>query len=220
VKWLLALLAATLLSLGACACGGTGGATSSRAAASALADASGATAHFRGDGDDDDEAGQRTGNPNDHDADFDYDTGTASQSYEDRDDRGVFAFGQPASAADERAIAALVKRYFKAAAAVNGARACTMIVARRVKYIGGEDYNNPEGEPYLRGAKNCVSVMSRAFEHFHVEVSAPFAVTGVRVKGSEALALMGSRTQPASSISLEREGSVWKVEGLLSQPLP
>jgi hypothetical protein len=47
-----------------------------------------------------------------------------------------------------------------------------------------------------------------------------FAVTGVRVEGSEARALLGSRTLPASFVVVTRERGAWKIDELIGQPLP
>src|SRR5665213_1011485 len=45
----------------------------------------------------------------------------------DKDDFGIVYFGQPATASEARFIASLVKRYYAAAAASDGARACALM---------------------------------------------------------------------------------------------
>jgi hypothetical protein len=51
------------------------------------------------------------------------------------------------------------------------------------------------------------------------ELIGPVAVTGVRVSGSEALALLGSATMPASDIFVRREAAGWKINEVFGGPL-
>jgi hypothetical protein len=72
----------------------------------------------------------------------------------------------------------------------------------------------------LRGGKTCGAIASRQFKHVHRELAGAVGITGVRVSGSEGLALLGSRTMPASEIFVRREGGVWKIDALFGAALP
>jgi hypothetical protein len=229
MRSLLASLAIVLLSLGVTACGdaGKGAGSSSRAPSKTVAKSDAPTpgesstsspGSFRGDEDDDETASNHTSETkNDNDADFDNDT-NEDTGYYDSDDNGIRAYGHAASAADRRTIATLVSRYFAAAAAGDGTKACPLIYSILAEAIP-EDYGQPPGPAYARG-KTCAVVMSKLFEHSRSQVAGGFEVTGVRVEGNQARALLGSRTIPASFIVAKREHGVWKIDVLLGQPLP
>jgi hypothetical protein len=232
---LLASLAIALLGVSLGACGGSGkGAgsasqTSSKTAATAaMGDApapgasttpAAAAGSFMGDEDDDESASNQTpgDSSKDNDADFDNDT-IKNKGYYDGDDGAIRGFGHAAIAAERRAIAALVKRYYAAAAASDGAKACPLINSALEEAIP-EDYGQPPGPAYARG-KTCAVVMSKLFEHAHSQLAGAFEVTGVRVEGREARALLGSRAVPASFVSVKRERGAWKIGALLGEPLP
>src|SRR6185312_6680543 len=59
--------------------------------------------------------------------DTDGDIDSLGKSPYDSDNDAIPAFGQPAGPADRRAIIALVRRYYAAAAAGNGIKACAML---------------------------------------------------------------------------------------------
>ena len=139
--------------------------------------------------------------------------------YHDKDDIGVLDFGSPASAADSAAVTVLVKRYYAAGAADDGGSVCAMMIPIAAQSLS-EDYGKPPGPRAPRGAKTCAAVMSLLFKHFVSRFTSAFAVTGVRVDGEVAYALLGSKTGQASFIILKREGGSWKLDGLLAGPLP
>ena len=139
--------------------------------------------------------------------------------YIDEDDSGVVSFGRLAGATDSQAVKALVKRYYAAGAAHDGAKACAMLVPSLAHAVP-EDYGQGSGSTYFGGAKTCDAVMSRLFERTHNRFSAAFAVTDVRVKGDDAYALLGSKRAPASYVIVKRTGGGWKLNGLFGGPLP
>jgi hypothetical protein len=138
--------------------------------------------------------------------------------YHERDDSGVAAYGAAASAVDERAIANLVRRYYAAAAIEDGAQACTMLVVSLARAIPNE-YGH-SGPSYLRGHKTCAALTTALFKHTQAQMAGEFVVTGIRVSGGQAFALLGSRTVPASYISLQREHGRWRISELVGSPLP
>lgn len=218
----LVLLVIVLSSLAVAGCGGAGeGAGSTVNASVAATGRSSAIPNIRslkGDGDAD--------NPNDidedevadHDPDDDSPT-RESTSYHDHDDANILSYGGTPSAADERIVTALAKRYYAAAAADDGAMACSLILSGMAKTLP-EDYGGRTGPAYLRGGKTCRAIMSLLFKHFHGSLTSVIKVTGVRVKGDRAYALLSSTTRPASYLTLRREAGAWKVEELLAVTLP
>ena len=227
--WL--VLAGTLVGLSLTACGATHGRagmsdlakTASAGGLSAMvaANREAPLRYFKGDEEDDDQE-SHTNATNHGDADNDTDNDradNAKKGYYDPDDGEVLTYGRAPSAAEERELGVLVRRYYAAAAAFDGAAACSMLKPTLADSLP-EDYGRAPGPAYLRGSKTCAAVLSRLFEHTHREVpSAPY-VTGVRIRGDEALVVLGSRIAPASFVILQREGSTWKIANLLADPLP
>jgi hypothetical protein len=139
--------------------------------------------------------------------------------HEDKgDDREIYVYGHAASAADRQVVTAVVKRYYAAVAAGNGAAACSLLHARFAKAIP-EEYGRASGPPYLRG-KTCRAIVSLVSKYYRSELTAAIEVTGVRVKGNYALALLRSNTLPFVYTRLEREGAAWRIYALLGGVLP
>lgn len=149
-----------------------------------------------------------------------------AESYRDFDDNPVLTYGRAADAADRRAVTALVKRYYAAGAAGDGASACAL-TSRAFAQTIPEDYGQELGQAassgvlaLLRGARTCAAILSLLFEHYHDRLSAAVAVTGVRVDGEYGYALVGSATMPASVVEVGREGGVWRIDELLGRAVP
>jgi hypothetical protein len=145
--------------------------------------------------------------------------GSAPRGHDDSDDSEILHYGHAASPTDAGRIVALVKRYYAAAAAENGAGACALTYFILLETLP-EDYGGPPGPLYLRGARTCQAVLSRVFAHFHARLSRPMAVTGVRVNGDLAYALLGSTTTAVGYMAVRREHGVWKIDRALAAPLP
>jgi hypothetical protein len=177
-KPLLALVLAATLCLGAVACGGTH-------AASATSTSGG---YLKNDADKD------TDDPGHH------------VPGAKNDDLQLFAiYGTGASPADTRAIADLVKAYYAASYAGEGAKACSMLYSSLAAGLG-------------QSRQDCTATMSRllAQQHPHLvaENPASMLVLGVHVKGETGLAVLGFKTMPESNIVLQREGHAWKIDAL------
>lgn len=127
----------------------------------------------------------------------------------------------PKDEADEQKVAAIVERYYAAAAADDGAKACSMLYSHMANSVA-EDYGQPPGPPELRG-KTCAVVMSKVFKHRDGQPTADLTaitVIGMRTnKDNEALALLRSPAMAFGEISLHRQGSSWKILQLLGSPL-
>jgi hypothetical protein len=230
VRSLLVTVAILLLGAGVVACGGADrsadtarhgsssgaeGAVSTSIVHGVAADSS----HLEGDEDDDDSPAGYTGSSaNDDDSDFDNDRKREAHGYLDGDDSRIVAYGHAASASQEQTIKALVRRYYAAAATRNGARACPMISSALEKAIP-EDYAKAA---HARGreADSCRGVMSLLFAQAHREVVSAFVVMAVRIGGSQARVLLGSRTSPASYVGLQYERATWRFDSLFPTPLP
>ena len=209
----LTLIVVLLLALGANACGSTRQ-RSGGAQVSSRLPVNGA---LLGDGDHD--------NPADidgdeyEDGDPDSDASLAPKSYHDSDDDAITGFGSPANTADSDAIAAQVKRYYSALTAGLGRKACALMLPGLANTLA-ESYGGPGGPGYLHGANSCAAVVALAAAHLRRELAGVVQVTGVRVDGAQAYALVGSTTMPAGYIQVRREAGIWKISALMDLRLP
>jgi hypothetical protein len=131
-------------------------------------------------------------------------------------------FGRAANPGETRAIAALVRRYFAAAAAGDAASGCALASAIFAESLP-EEYGGPPAPRYLLGAHTCRAVLARVFERLHaqlVQLAKALEVTGVRVRGNRADALLGWRAWPAGLMEVRREGGAWRIDELLASSLP
>jgi hypothetical protein len=188
-------LAGVALCLAAGACGGTASGGRAGATGSPMA-ASQTGSSLRGDEDSDNPRGL----------------------YDDGDDAAVRGYGHAASAADAQAVSAVVRRYYAAAAAQDARTACALTYYILAESLP-EQYGGPPGPLYLRGAGSCQAVLSIVFRRFHAQLVQPPTVTGVRVNGELAYALLGWTALPAGYIEARREGRAWKIDKVLAAPL-
>jgi hypothetical protein len=214
MKPLLALLAIAGLSVGASACGGASTGTHPSPPASATAGTTGSTATAST------STTAATPDFTKADADRDNDIGVIG---DDKSNVSALGFGHEASPPDKRAVTALVKRYYAAALAGRGARACSLLYSPFAEATP-EDYGQVPGPLYMRGAHTCAAVMTRLFAHFHrqlaVQVPRLGGVTHVRLQGGRGTALLGFAGMPERAISVAREGHTWKIFELLDGELP
>jgi hypothetical protein len=153
--------------------------------------------------------------------DKDNDSDNRSGSYFDADDAGVREYGRPAGAADRKAVARLVERYFALADARDGATACELIAPTFAKAVP-ETLGRPPGPPYASGA-TCAVVMSKLFIHFHRQLAAHAAslrVSAVRVAHGEAIAVLAFHGLPGRQIRAIRADGRWRMNSLLDTELP
>jgi hypothetical protein len=225
----LTLLVAVTLSLGISACASAGKDTGSSGGHTSTAHnathATGTAIAPSGDRvlDDGD-----TDNPNDidgdeysrdHDDDSDGRT-PGSYGYPDLDDEAILGYGHAAGTATRRAITAAITSYYTAARIGAGAKACPLIISSLADSVV-EDYGHGSAGPsYLSEGKSCPATMSLLFGHFHSELAGPIRVAAVRLDGRQAEVVLVSKTMPASYMTMDREGSAWKVQRLLGTALP
>lgn len=196
----LALSAIAVLSTVVAACGGAGDPHPVRTVTSASNISSAAVhdphGYLKSDGDDD---------PDDR---------GATKSRDDEQEM-IGRSSQKSSPADLKAVSIVVKRYFAAALAEDGARGCAMLERSLAAAIAGEA---PQGKP------SCATALTHLFrvQHRYVSAEEPatMIITGVHVEGNEALTTLGFRRTPEGEVILKREGGHWKLDALFDSELP
>jgi hypothetical protein len=171
--------------------------------------------------DDDDDPPLRVGKTVEDrvDADSDSDLGERARTgYTDEDDGTMLEYGHAAGPGDARRIVTQVERYYAAAAAENGAVACALMLIPYADNVP-MDYGKGAGPRYSKG-DTCAVVMTKTFAHFHRTLVGPVVITGVRVKGDQAIVLIGSKTISASYFSMTREGTRWTVDTMVASSMP
>jgi hypothetical protein len=152
------------------------------------------------------------------DSDKDNDIGAPD---DDTQNTSALDFGHAASAPERQTITALVKRYYAAALAENGAKACSMIYSTLAAAVP-EDYGGPPGPLYMRGAKTCAAAVTLLFKHFHtlLTLQVPrLKVARVRLIEHHGLALLNFGKLPEREIYVAREGHIWRMSALLDGEL-
>ena len=208
-RFLLSCLTIALLSFGVAACGGSkvGAASSPQRSPDDAADATSTGGYLREDDDGAEDEGR---------------------DHEDiHDDYSIRKYGHGANEVDDQAVTALVKRYYAAAAAGDGAMGCSLMLASLANESDlGEAaegaYPPAPGAPVLRG-ESCGQIVSLLFKEDHERLaadSATMVVIGVRIKRDRGLALLGFRTMPERYIPVQRERGVWRIDSLLDKEIP
>jgi hypothetical protein len=153
------------------------------------------------------------------DADKDNDVGAP---YDDTNNARALAFGHTADPSQRRLIAGAIKRYYTAALAGDSAKGCAMITSADAETLA-EDYGEPPGPSYMRGAKTCVQGMTMLFDHIHTRLASEvpaLRVMSVRLDERRAIALLSFGALPEREISMTHEARVWKISTLTDGELP
>jgi hypothetical protein len=217
--WSLSVLVVALLALCVNACGSAqkNASLATRTSTTPLLNG------LKGDEDDDD-TGQtiRSGTTLDKDSDSDNDNveEKGATGFYDGDDSSVIDFGQPASPADRQVVTALVRRYYAAAVAENGSGMCELLYKYLAEVVLPEDYGTHEGPTFAHGLTTCRAILTASSKHLHSTYLAGVKVVQVRVKGDEAMIILGSPVAPASYTSAKLEDGVWKLDHTFSTSLP
>jgi hypothetical protein len=137
-----------------------------------------------------------------------------NDSDHDDDDARYLEYGRAANPAELREALALVRGYYAAATAENGARACAMldpIIAESV----AEKYGQSPGVT----GKTCAVVMSKIFANHHAALAVEdttFRIPEIRVLGDKGLAILEFPTIPeVRKLELHRVDGTWRVLDLL-----
>ncbi len=209
-----AYLAAALLSVTICACGGESK-SDSTSAAQANDSRDGATLYRPA----------IHGTVEQHDGDQHVDGDTENEGIipliahgtYDRDDIPTLYFGHDASPADRRAVVGLVRSYYTAVAADNGTRVCSL-TSPLISESLVEKSDQSQGTPSPQ-AETCATAMSRLLKSQRHGRQSPdgemhHKVIEVRVNGRKGLALMGRASRVEASLMVLREEGAWKVDTL------
>jgi ketosteroid isomerase-like protein len=133
------------------------------------------------------------------------------------DQQGTLAEGRAADDADKRAVTRVVRGYYAAAAAGDGARGCSLLASGIATAVA-------ERQLQSGGAKTCAASLSLLFKQQRQRLAAEevdtMVVTGVRISGSDGFAALGFSRMPEGGIVVQREGAVWKVDALFESTVP
>jgi hypothetical protein len=150
-----------------------------------------------------------------HDGDGDVDRLTSGPY--DTDNDAVPEFGPPAGVADRRSILTLFGRYYAAAAAGDGASACSMLDALIAESLV-EEHRRGKGPPSLQG-DTCAQVISKLFRQHHRElaedVTGGYRVLLIQVRGNRGYVLVrfsAKRELRELRVLVRRAHGVWKMD--------
>jgi hypothetical protein len=122
-----------------------------------------------------------------------------------------YAFGKEASPTDRPVIAALVKRYYVAAATGNGNVACQLLDPTLADGLG-------EGQSTQGGSGGCTVRFSALFTQQHrlwqEKNVSTMTVIDVRLAGDSGVATVGFRTVATRRIFVKRNKETWKINAL------
>jgi hypothetical protein len=158
----------------------------------------------------------------------DWDSDDLYHGHTDEDDTYLRSYGHEASDRQKGAVATLLEQYYRAAAAGDGARACSLIyepIARLTDFadVVPAAYASVSGTSLFRG-KTCSQVESVLFELDHKSLAAAATattmVTSLRVEGVHGIALLAFKTIPERQIAMAREDGRWTVDALLDGEIP
>jgi hypothetical protein len=216
----LACVSVACVSLALClvACGSSGDSSKAGLAATSSGIRPDGDADNPADNDSDGERSPPAPDGKDDDGDTDNDRATAnSYDFPDEDDKFVLDYGRPATSAEASLLTGIVKHYYVLAADGEVAQACSLLPPGTA-----EEYARTNRPAYLsEGDTTCQAIMLGMFAHFSAQLAEPIRVVAVRIKGTTARVVIGSKVMPASSVTLGRQGGVWRIqEDPLGLPLP
>jgi hypothetical protein len=187
---LLALLASALLAGGALACDSSSSSSSTAPVANNTASTSTSGGYLK------------------EDADSDGDDPHTTQPGQD-DQEFLAGYGPLTDPATTSTIASVVRRYYAASVAGNGAGACALLNAALATSLAGG-----QGQAAGTCATGIAPVLTEQHQRLRTEEPATMTVIGVRAKGNLALAILGFKHAPESDILLQREDNTWKIDAL------
>lgn len=153
------------------------------------------------------------------DRDRDNDIGVTA---DDTNNDEALNYGHAASPAEKRAVTTLIKRYYAAALASDGAKACSMIYVTIAESVPEDQGEGSAGPSYQSQGKTCPQVMALMFMHFHSQLAGQvpiLKVSRVRVRKHRGLAVLSFGAMPERQIALLLERGIWKLAWLLDDAL-
>lgn len=202
-----ALLMVVLLGLGLTACGNSSG-SASRTSFDAIT-AAGDTSSGKV------ASTTSSGGFSKSDGDKDNDDDPHGNRSVENDDRALLvSYGSDVSGPDMQAVTTLVKSYYTAATAEDGAKACALLSPSLAAGVAGGPGRSADG------ANSCASTVAALFKQQHNQLLADdvatMGVTEVRAKGNLGLAVLGFKRMPEGEVLIERDAGVWKIDSLLA----
>jgi hypothetical protein len=146
-----------------------------------------------------------------------------SAPYDDKNNNGIFNFGHAAGPADDRAVTALIKRYYTAALREDGAHACSMLYVRLAESVVEDHGRESAGPRYLSQGTSCPAVMRLLFKHYHGQLAAELPllrVARVRLVQRHGLAILRFGALPERQISVRQQAGTWKLATIFDSALP
>jgi hypothetical protein len=211
MKSLLSLLAMVLLGASVNACGSTNKTADTKKSRSSVVASSGAPTTTVS-------STPPPGSYLKNDGDTDADDYSKSRRGGGDDQPFVASYGKRAGTADKQAVRAVIKSYYQAAAAEDGARACSLL-SRSLSEGSAEERTQAPGQTQQNGGQGCVLALSTFFKQQHRQLVADdvatMVVVDVHVKGNLGLAVLGFRKMPEGEIVVERQDGNWKIDALL-----
>jgi hypothetical protein len=200
-------IALTPLVAGACEAGGRGSRSASSPASSPASAKKNVAARAASSGGSAADSSLRDG---------DGDVDRLSMTPSDTDNDAVPEFGPPAGPADRRAMLGLIGRYYAAAAAGDGARACSMLYALTIESILEEHHH--DAGPVARQRDTCRRVMSGLFRQrrreLQEDIARPYNVLSLQVQGNRGYALVrfpAKHELREVQLRLHRDQGGWKM---------
>jgi hypothetical protein len=136
----------------------------------------------------------------------------------DADDGPVRYFGHAAGPAEARAIIAVVKRYYVAAAARDGAEGCRLLYSLLAETLVDE-----YGHVASVSGSTCAAVLTKLFDNNHREAVrnlAKFHPFSIRAGSEHGLALYRIEPTTIRRMIVRREHGLWKIDALLNVAMP
>lgn len=155
-------------------------------------------------------------------SDRDKDADSTGSGRYDSDDNSVLGLGHAANASQKAQITTLIQLYYAAAAAQDGAKACSLLYSIYAESMP-EDYGiSPPGPSYARGA-TCPAVLTAIFKHFHDQISVKLPqlkVVRIRIRERQGIVVLSFGSMPERQMHVLREGHTWKMLALVDGELP
>ncbi len=142
-------------------------------------------------------------------------------SHGDTDNDEFLTFGPAADTAERQVIVATIRRYYAAAVAGDGVRACSMLFAPIAEAVV-EERGQTMGSPSPRG-EVCAQVLSKLFKQHRrelVEDVRLIDVSEIQVKGNRGMARVRFGATRERLERLQRERGVWEMSVLLDDGSP
>jgi hypothetical protein len=133
----------------------------------------------------------------------------------------ALTFGHPADVRDTQAVAVLIGGYYKAAAAGDGRKACSMMFWLYAETTV-EEHSKGKGARSLRGS-TCAQIAGKVFRGRHrelVEDAGSVNVSVLRVQGKQGLARVRFGATRERLIPLKLDRGAWRMNTLLDAGAP